>query len=234
MIEENKLTEDEIKNLILNKNVSGKVFGLEWIQSRNDEGKFEYRDYFGRTHIGESWVDEDEICYQFESLYDGIKYCAEIYKNPEGNKNELSEYLYLTDYWLTTFSIIETFLQDSPPKEEVSATTINSNNVAINLIGEWDTVSDLKEYGVYKDVVQITQTGNTFVGIKLIGTQFSPKGSETIKGDVEDNIIRSMFLKTTLGWLPAEWIVNEQGDEILMKVHMDSIGLTIDVKLTRK
>jgi tetratricopeptide (TPR) repeat protein len=128
----------------------------------------------------------------------------------------------------------QTALQDSPRKEGVSAKTMNCNNVAIKLNGEWDTVYDLKEYGVYKDAVQITQSGNTFVGIKLIGTQFSPKGSETIKGDVEDNRISSIFLKTTLGWLPAEWIVNEQGDEIFLKVYMDSMSLTIDVKLTRK
>ena len=128
----------------------------------------------------------------------------------------------------------QTALQDSPRKEGVSATTMNSNNVAINLNGEWDTIYDLKEYGVSKDVVQITQKGNKFVGIKLIGSQWVPKGSETIKGDIEDNRIKSMFLKNSQGWAPAEWRLNEQGNEIFLKQHMDSIGLTIDVKLTRK
>ena len=62
-------------------------------------------------------------------------------------------------------------------------------------------------YGVSKDVVQITQTVNTFVGIKLIGNQWSPKGSETIKGGFEDSRIKTMFLKTSHGWAPAEWRV---------------------------
>ena len=82
------------------------MLGFKWSRSKNDEGVFEFT-YFKRTHKGKSWVDGDTLCYQYESLYDGIKYCAEIYKNPEGKKNELSEYFSLTDFWLYTFSIIE-------------------------------------------------------------------------------------------------------------------------------
>lgn len=107
IIEENRLNGNEIKELILDKKVSGEALGFAWSQSSNDEGEFEYTGFDGRTHKGKSWVDGDTICYQFESLYEGIKYCAEIYKNPEGNKKELSEYLSLTDFWIYPFSIIE-------------------------------------------------------------------------------------------------------------------------------
>ena len=107
IIEENRLSGNEIKALILNKKVKGKALGLEWSSSRNEEGEFEYTHYDGRTHKGKSWVDGDELCYQLESLYDGLKYCAEIYKNPEGDKNELSEYMSLTDFWLYLFSVLE-------------------------------------------------------------------------------------------------------------------------------
>ena len=107
IIEENRLSGNEIKALILNKKVKGKALGLEWSSSRNEEGEFEYTHYDGRTHKGKSWVDGDELCYQLESLYDGLKYCAEIYKNPEGDKNELSEYMSLTDFWLYLFSGLE-------------------------------------------------------------------------------------------------------------------------------
>ena len=107
IIEENKLSGNKIRELILNRKVSGRLYGVGWSQSRSNEGEFEYTHYDGRTHKGKSWVDGDTLCYQYESLYDGIKYCAEIYKNPEGKKNELSEYFSLTDFWLCTFSIIE-------------------------------------------------------------------------------------------------------------------------------
>ena len=119
IIEENRLSGNEIKELILNKKVSGKVsvilkkkgsgkvIGLGWSHSISDEGEFVYHHYFGKTYKGKSWVDGDTLCYQFESLVDGIKYCAEIYKNPKGNKDELSEYLSLTDFWIFPFSISE-------------------------------------------------------------------------------------------------------------------------------
>ena len=107
IIEENRLSGNKIKALILNKKVKGKALGLEWSSSRNDEGEFEYTYYDGSTHKGKSWLDGDTLCYQFESIYDGLKYCAEIYKNPEGNKNELSEYMCLTDFWLYLFSVLE-------------------------------------------------------------------------------------------------------------------------------
>ena len=107
IIEENKLTGNEIKELILNKKVSGKALGFKYSSSRSDEGEFEYTHFSGKTHKGKSWVDGDTLCYQFESLWDGIKYCAEIYKNPEGNKDELSEYLFLTDFYIYPFSIAE-------------------------------------------------------------------------------------------------------------------------------
>ena len=107
IIEENRLNGNEIKELILNKKVSGEALGFAWSQSSNDEGEFEFTYYDGSIYKGKSWVDGDTLCYQFESIYDGIKYCAEIYKNPEGNKNELSEYLSLTDFWIYPFAVIE-------------------------------------------------------------------------------------------------------------------------------
>ena len=119
-------------------------------------------------------------------------------------------------------------------EKETDRTEASSRESVYDLNGDWDAIYDLKEYGVSKDVVEITRKGNNFVGIKQIGSQWVPKGSETIKGDIEDNKIKSMYLKNSQGWAPAEWRINEQGNEIFLKQHMDSIGLTIDVKLTRK
>ncbi|NIO21640.1 MAG: hypothetical protein GTN76_13120, partial [Candidatus Aenigmarchaeota archaeon] len=56
--------------------------------------------------------------------------------------------------------------------------------------GEWDAVYDLAarwEGGIEqressKDIVRITQEGNQFVGIKLIGDQWVGKNQEAVKG----------------------------------------------------
>ena len=61
--------------------------------------------------------------------------------------------------------------------------TLSNGEVIYDLSGEWDAIYDNKEYGgINKDIVKITQEGNDFFGIKLIGNQQSPKGSDTIKG----------------------------------------------------
>ena len=108
IIDKNKLSGNEIRELLLNKNkkISGKVFGYEWFISIRNKGECEYKLY-GKTHKGRVWVDGDTLCYQFETLYDGMKYCGEVFKNSEGNKNKLCEYSYLTDFWLLPFSVVE-------------------------------------------------------------------------------------------------------------------------------
>jgi hypothetical protein len=114
VIKENKLSGNEIKELLINKKISGKLkkLKLEWSISISNKGECEYKLIYGekyrKTNKGKCWVDGDALCFQFdESLYDGLKYCAEVYKNPEGSKNKLSEYMYLTDFWLFPFSIME-------------------------------------------------------------------------------------------------------------------------------
>jgi hypothetical protein len=113
LIKENKLSGNEIKGLLINKKIGGKlkISKLEWSISISNKGECEYKRVYGgkyrKTNKGKCWVDEDALCFQFESLFDGLKYCTEIYKNTEGNKNELNEYLYLTDFWLLPFSIME-------------------------------------------------------------------------------------------------------------------------------
>ena len=230
---QNKLTGQEIQELVFGKTMEGNIFNTLWSINTNKDGESEFT-RFSVVFKGRSWIDGDVVCSQYESLYDGLTWCSDVYRNPQGHSITSSEYILLTDWWLMPFSIRETVLKDSPLKDEVSAAIMDSSNVAVDLNGEWNTVYDLKEYGVSKDIVQITQKGNTFVGILLFGTQWSPKGSETIKGIVEDERIQTIFLKTSQGWMPAEWRVNEPGDEIFLKVQMGSGGITIDVKLTKK
>ena len=126
-------------------------------------------------------------------------------------------------------------LQDKPSKKEMPDTETSSiSDVVYDLNGEWDAIYDSKEYGVSKDVVKITQKGNKFVGIKLIGSEWVPKGSETIKGELGRNGFKSIYFKNVQGWAPAEWQINKQGNEIVLKQHIKSMDLIIDVKLTRK
>lgn len=103
---ENKMTGQEIQELIVGKTITGYAFGFPWSTKINKSGECETTDFFG-VHKGKIWIDGDALCTQYETLYDGLKGCSDIYKNPEGDKKTFSEYLLLADYWLFPFSIEE-------------------------------------------------------------------------------------------------------------------------------
>jgi len=103
---ENKMTGQEIQELIVGKSMTGYSFGKQWSRAIDKNGEFEYTD-FKVVHKGKIWIEGDAICRQYETLFDGLKGCEDIYKNPEGDKKTLSEYLSLTDFWIFPFSIKE-------------------------------------------------------------------------------------------------------------------------------
>ncbi|MDJ0780901.1 MAG: adenylate/guanylate cyclase domain-containing protein [Desulfosarcinaceae bacterium] len=119
-------------------------------------------------------------------------------------------------------------------KNRSNSTERFSNTGVIDLSGEWDAIYDSKFLGVSNDIIKITQNGDDFIGIKLMGSKWVPKGSETIKGKLEKNRIKSIYLKTGQGWGPAKGQLNKEGDEIALEQHLDAFGITIDVTLTRK
>jgi len=85
---------------------SGYVFGFPWSTIPIKNGKFEITDPLG-TEKGTVWVEGDSLCYQYETRYHGIKHCADIYKNPEGDGMLMNEYFSLYDFWVFPFSIME-------------------------------------------------------------------------------------------------------------------------------
>ena len=100
---------------------------------------------------------------------------------------------------------------DNPLKQGMLNTvTLSNGEVIYDLSGEWDAIYDNKEFGgINKDIVKITQQGNEFVGIKLIGNQYAPKGSETIKGVLEKDGFKYLFGNTIEGWTTATAKIGE-------------------------
>jgi hypothetical protein len=123
---------------------------------------------------------------------------------------------------------------DNPLKQGMPNTvTLSNGEVIFDLSGEWDAIYDNKESGgINKDIVKITQEGNKFVGIKLIGNQWFPKGSETIKGELEKNGFKSFHTNTASGWTSANAKIGEKCNKIV--IETPSVGITVDLTLTRK
>ena len=71
----------------------------------NIDGESEWTHIYYGNHKGKSWIEGDTVCSQYESLYGGLKDCAEVYKIPEGDNITSSKILFLTDFMLAPFSI---------------------------------------------------------------------------------------------------------------------------------
>ncbi|MEN8123407.1 MAG: hypothetical protein ABFS35_23925 [Bacteroidota bacterium] len=96
-----------------------------------------------------------------------------------------------------------------------------------DLNGEWDTVFDHGPFGVDKDIVKISQQGNTFVGVALIGSKYISKGEETIKGELINKMISQVYShnhnQDTTGegvWDEAQGVIIEEGNKILIQSYV--------------
>jgi hypothetical protein len=123
---------------------------------------------------------------------------------------------------------------DNPLKQGMPNTvTLSNGEVIYDLSGEWDAIYDNKGYGgINEDIVKITQKGNEFVGIKLIGNQWTPKDSETIKGELEKDGFKSFSTYTVYGWTPATVKIDEKCNKIVIETPV--AGSMLDITLTRK
>ena len=123
---------------------------------------------------------------------------------------------------------------DNPLKQGMPNTvTLSNGEVIYDLSGEWDAVYDNKGFGgINEDIVKITQKGNEFVGVKLIGNQWTPKGSETIKGALEKDGFKSFSTYTMYGWTPATIKIDEKCNKIEIETPM--MGEIMNITLTRK
>jgi tetratricopeptide (TPR) repeat protein len=92
---ENRLTEKEIRKL-----------WKQWRIERSKDGKATIRDG-DRSDTGKSWIEEDMLCDQWDNLYEGLKDCWVVYRNPEGMPEKNDEYLGAPGYGIYPFSRVE-------------------------------------------------------------------------------------------------------------------------------
>jgi hypothetical protein len=115
--------------------------------------------------------------------------------------------------------------------------TLPDGEVVWDLNGEWDFLyeGDLgpgKGFGKFTDIVKITQQGDSFVGVKMIGTINVPKGAESITGKLDQNGFKKVkFMAGSFGPLDAEGQISEDGNKIIID---GTNWVTFRVTLTRK
>jgi hypothetical protein len=113
ILEENRLTAEEIKELQIGRTVTGIHIwtgGQWWLEYSEDGKKFKYwtkikdKDFSGS---GMSCVEGGLRCLQWNKHLSGLKYCYHIYRNPEGTHEEKNEYLMMTDLGIHSFSAVK-------------------------------------------------------------------------------------------------------------------------------
>lgn len=105
---ENRLTGNEIRKLFFGRKVVGSnmITGKQWSIERSEDGKATVRD--GKeSDTGKSWIEEDMLCDQWDNLYEGLKDCWIVYRNPEGTPENNDEYLGAPGYGIYPFSPVE-------------------------------------------------------------------------------------------------------------------------------
>lgn len=118
--QENKLTGEQIKDLVFDQTVAGFdiVSGKQWRIKRNKDGKATYRgpkgyvkgkvaDVEETSDTGKSWVESNRLYNQWANLYGGLEDCFPIYKNPEGMPEKKDEYIGVAVYGFVPFSVFD-------------------------------------------------------------------------------------------------------------------------------
>ena len=96
--------------------------------------------------------------------------------------------------------------------------TLSSGQQVLELRGEWDCLYESPGMRGYTIVIEITQEGKTFMGIRLQETPYSPKGTEAIKGELQGDGFKTVSInRADLGWTPCQWEISKNGNEILLK-----------------
>ena len=102
----NKLTGQEIRNLIFGRTIIPTASGHESQQSFTEDGKANLKDGWG-TSSGLCWIEDDQLWIQWEYRYAGLKWSSDFYRNPDGTAQKKNEYFYITDWSIRSFSVVE-------------------------------------------------------------------------------------------------------------------------------
>ena len=105
---EKRLTGNEIKKLFFGRKVVGSNIrnGQQWWIERSEEGNATIRDG-DKSDIGKSWIEEDMLCDQWDNLYEKLRDCWVIYRNPEVTSDKNDYYLGVPGYGIYPFSLVE-------------------------------------------------------------------------------------------------------------------------------
>ena len=131
---------------------------------------------------------------------------------------------------LVSLVIFVSTLHAQSPKKTI---TLPNGDVIHDLNGEWDALVEnygpWVNFGSYPQIMKITQTGSSFVGIRMMNDPNNRKGSKSIQGELDKNGFKELQMMTGLGPIEADGKISEDGNKMVLD-NGDKVRLT----LTRK
>jgi TolB-like protein/class 3 adenylate cyclase/Flp pilus assembly protein TadD len=103
----NKITGDEIKDLVFGRTETGLLSGATWTIKFKKNGNAVW-DGYGFKDEGKWWVEGDQLCQSWNNFFgEGLTYYSDIYRNPEGTLEEINQYIRITDFNMYGASYID-------------------------------------------------------------------------------------------------------------------------------
>jgi hypothetical protein len=100
--------------------------------------------------------------------------------------------------------------------------TLPSGEVVCDLNGEWDAFIELygpimSKYGNYPQIEKITQTGSSFVAIRMIDDPYNLKGSQSLQGELDKSgSMKVTILSFSGGSIEAKGQISDDGNKIVI------------------
>ncbi len=108
--------------------------------------------------------------------------------------------------------------------------TLPNGDVVWDLNGEWDVY--VENYGPaafagsYPQIFKITQTGSSFVAIRMIDDPWNSKGSQSIQGELDKSGMYKVMTGASSGPIETKGQISDDGNKILIDDGRHRLTLT--------
>ena len=134
-------------------------------------------------------------------------------------------------FWIISIATVFTFYvvyAQTATKMVKKTVKLSSGQQVLDIRGEWDGQHKFPGMKGFTIVIEITQEGKTFIGIRLQESPYWPKGTEAIKGELQGDGFKTVSInRADLGWTPCKWEISENGNKILLNDE-GVVKLTLD------